>query len=498
MKMARQYFLLFALLVCFSCSPKKQAKTPEEIILLQINDVYEVQGVSAGKLGGLHRVAAIAKREKAKNPNTWLLHAGDFLSPSVFNVLKIEGERVRGKQMVEAMNAAGVDVAIFGNHEFDIKEQELLARLDESEFKWLSSNVFHKNKQGFLPFSQQSQPLPTHKILTTKAGHKIGLIGVTTPYNQQSWVHYKDAFETAQEKYLEIQDSTNFVLALTHLYLAEDRKLARQLPEIPLLIGGHDHNYMDEREGNVRITKADANAKSLLKHRLTYFPTEDSLAIETERILLNESIQGDSATFAVIQKWQSLAVESFEREGFEPTKILFTADSLIDVREVTVRGQQCDIGQSICSAMKLAYPQAQTALLGSGSIRLDDEVSGEILTFDVLRMLPFGGSVHCVKMKGATLLKVLAAGDQNKGSGGYLQRHPNLSLKGGKWQLEGKPIAEDASYEVVLNDYLLTGKEKNLEFLAAESPAVLKLQSPKEGEAAQDVRSLMVAYWQTQ
>ena len=60
--------------------------------------------------------------------------AGDFLSPSVFNTLQYNGERVRGRQMVEAMNAAGTNIAVFGNHEFDITEGELQQRINESEF----------------------------------------------------------------------------------------------------------------------------------------------------------------------------------------------------------------------------------------------------------------------------------------------------------------------------------------------------------------------------
>lgn len=146
--------------------------------------------------------------------------------------------------------------------------------------------------------------------------------------------------------------------------------------------------------------------------------------------------------------------------------------------------------------MQKAYPQAQTALLGSGSIRLDDQVSGQIQTFDVLRMLPFGGAIHCTKMKGDMLLKVLMAGEKNNGSGGYLQRHPNLSHVNDVWFLSGKPIAPDAFYEVVFNDYLLTGKENNLDFLQPENPDILKLEKGKEGELTSDIRSLMVAYWQ--
>ena len=39
----------------------------------------------------------------------------DFLSPSVYNSLKYEGKRIRGKQMVDAMNAAGFNMAVFGS-----------------------------------------------------------------------------------------------------------------------------------------------------------------------------------------------------------------------------------------------------------------------------------------------------------------------------------------------------------------------------------------------
>lgn len=46
--------------------------------------------------------------------------------------------------MVEVMNASGVQLTTFGNHEFDVKEEELQARLDESSFYWLGTTVRHK------------------------------------------------------------------------------------------------------------------------------------------------------------------------------------------------------------------------------------------------------------------------------------------------------------------------------------------------------------------
>ena len=46
--------------------------------------------------------------------------------------------------MVDVMNTAGVNLAVFGNHEFDISEADLQKRINESNFTWVSSNTFHK------------------------------------------------------------------------------------------------------------------------------------------------------------------------------------------------------------------------------------------------------------------------------------------------------------------------------------------------------------------
>ena len=61
--------------------------------------------------------------------------AGDFLSPSVASSV------FKGEQMVAALNAAGLDFATLGNHEFDFGSDVLLQRMAESKFQWVVSNV---------------------------------------------------------------------------------------------------------------------------------------------------------------------------------------------------------------------------------------------------------------------------------------------------------------------------------------------------------------------
>ncbi len=97
-----------------------------------MNDVYEIAPVAGGKEGGMARVATLKKQYAKTNPNTFLVMSGDFLSPSVYNSLQYNGKRIRGAQMIEAMNSAGMNFVCFGNHEFDINENELQERINES------------------------------------------------------------------------------------------------------------------------------------------------------------------------------------------------------------------------------------------------------------------------------------------------------------------------------------------------------------------------------
>ena len=64
--------------------------------------------------------------------DAWRRHG----SPSV------ETRTFRGKQMIDAWNQIGLDYSVLGNHEFDIKTEEILERIKESKFTWLGSNVF--------------------------------------------------------------------------------------------------------------------------------------------------------------------------------------------------------------------------------------------------------------------------------------------------------------------------------------------------------------------
>src|SRR5690606_10080632 len=95
---------LACLLLLASCTGTQKLSGDDgkiSVNLILINDVYEIAPLAGGKEGGMARLATLKKQYLNKNPNTYLIMAGDFLSPSVYHTLRHEGQPIRGKQMIE-------------------------------------------------------------------------------------------------------------------------------------------------------------------------------------------------------------------------------------------------------------------------------------------------------------------------------------------------------------------------------------------------------------
>src|SRR5215212_4802807 len=135
----------FAVLLLASCATMPRTA---HFKILQLNDVYKIEGLEGGQSGGLARVRTLRKHLESDGTPVLVLHAGDALYPSVMS------KYLEAKPMVEVMNlldgdAAKYDqnlIATFGNHEFDKSDPSiLLARLQESQFQWVSTNSEYCN-----------------------------------------------------------------------------------------------------------------------------------------------------------------------------------------------------------------------------------------------------------------------------------------------------------------------------------------------------------------
>ncbi len=496
-------FAALVLAGLLSCSATKNLSTDNQkidVAFLQINDVYEIAPLAGGKEGGVARVATLKKQWLQKNPNTFLVIAGDFLSPSVYNSLQYEGKAIRGKQMVESLNAAGLDLAVFGNHEFDIKENELLDRINESGFQWVSTNTFHKHNDRAEPFVKNGRPVPETYVMRVKDADgttaKIGILTATLPFNRADYVSYTDALASVKVAYNSLKDSVDAVVAITHQTIAEDKKLAAEIPGLAVILGGHEHDMRFEKVGNVYITKAHANAKSAYVVQVNINKKKKTIKVEPQLVYLNERIALDSATSLVVTKWTDIAEKNYSSLGFEARKIILDKAAPLDGREAEVRSHPTNLTKLIVRSMQDAAPQADVVLMNSGSIRVDDVLQMPVTEYDIIRTLPFGGGIREADVKGSLLLKVLEQGQKNRGIGGYLLYNETITKEYGTWKLKGSAIEPEKTYRVAMTDFLFTGKEANLDFLNPRNPEVTHLYEPATSlaDARSDIRLAIVRY----
>jgi 5'-nucleotidase / UDP-sugar diphosphatase len=390
-----------------------------DINLLQLNDIYEITPVSGGKSGGLARVATLRQQLLSQNPHTFTFLAGDLLSPSALGTAKINGEYLAGEQIVAVMNAVGLDYATFGNHEFDLKKEQFYKRLAESQFTWFSGNVFDENGQSF-----PNVPESVIFSVTGKEGKtiNIGLVGVTIPSNPVDYVTYLDPLLTAKSQVEEIKDQTDIIIALTHLALRDDQYIAENIPEVDLILGGHEHENIQQWRGNpfTPIFKADANARTVYIHQLSYDTDLKQLSINSRLQPITEQIAEDPNVAELVKEWLEKGFNAFRSNGFEPDAVVANTTQALDGLEISVRNYPTTLTQAIAQGMVENTEGAQIGIFNSGSIRIDDVLPPGIITqYDVIRIMPFGGQVLLVEIKGSLLEKILNQGLANKGTGGF-------------------------------------------------------------------------------
>ncbi len=392
------------MLLATACVPGAKAPEPlNPVRMLLINDVYVADTLSDGT-GGLARVATVRNRLAEQGPVLFLL-AGDFLSPSLLS--KYYG----GRQMVEALNSAKLDYATFGNHEFELPRDTLIARIDQSAFKWLSSNCSLADGSRF----PKVLPWDTVRV----SGHLVGLFGLTLTGDYRSYVRCANpdsAAKVAVDTLTALK--ADLIVGLTHQSVESDRDLLAAEPRIDLILGGHEHEAHDSVVSGRHVLKADANSRSAQFGTLWGGKGEWRQAVGLVQI--DSRLPDDSATARVVEGWADSL-----RKRLGPERSVGTAEVPIDARDAVSRRRESAIGDLVTDAIR-AGTGAEVALLNAGAMRLDDVIpAGPVSNYQLESIFLFADETRIVTfpLDGGRLREVLEHGvsDASFGKGGFLQ-----------------------------------------------------------------------------
>ncbi|MFC6177755.1 bifunctional metallophosphatase/5'-nucleotidase [Companilactobacillus huachuanensis] len=154
-------------------------------------------------------------------------------------------EATNGQANIEWMNPLHYDAATIGNNEGLGNSHEDLEHLyDHANFPVILNNLYEKEPNRLADFAE-----PT-KIFTTKKGTKIGVMGLTAPYILTYPLLDWD-IKLIQEmlpKSLELVKNCDVIILLSHLGVSMDRMIAKNHPEIDVIIGAHTHHLFPKGE----------------------------------------------------------------------------------------------------------------------------------------------------------------------------------------------------------------------------------------------------------
>jgi 5'-nucleotidase len=440
------------------------------ISILHFNDVYEITPVEGGRSGGLARVATVRKQLLARGISLLTTLGGDFLSPSALGTARVDGEILAGKHMVAVLNAVGLDWTTLGNHEFDIAEPLFRARLAESKFRYVVSNVtdtLGRPFPGVVPHAIVSLDAQGRRI-------RIGLVGTLLPATRAPWVRYENQYDAVARHVAMIRDSVDAVIAITHQYYYEDDRLASEVPGIDVILGGHEHDNFLLRRGRdlTPIVKSDGNVRSVQVVTLNFGPPGRRPVVTTELVPITDAIAEDAGVKQEVDRWLNAAFAGYIRDGFAPREIVTTLTEPLDARESSIRARSTNMTELMLAALKREAPDAEVGLFNAGSLRIDDVVAaGPITQYDIIRILPFGGPLVRAEVSGRVLSQAVTIGRRNFGIGGFIHTF-GATIENERVLVNGQPVDPDRKYVVVTTDFLLTGREANLGFFSRDNPEI--------------------------
>jgi 2',3'-cyclic-nucleotide 2'-phosphodiesterase (5'-nucleotidase family) len=436
--------LLGCAVACVSGAPPPIPLKP--VRFLSINDVSVADTVE-GNRGGLARVSTVRKRLHDQGPVVFVL-AGDVLSPS------LASKFFRGRQMIEALNAAQLDYATFGNHEFDIEPDTLVALIAASDFKWLSSNCTRPNGSAF----PKVLPWDTLRV----SGHKVGLFGVTLQGAYPRYVRCSNP-DSAAHRAIETlaAEGADLIVGLTHQTMAADRELLGREPKLELVLGGHDDVALDSVVSGRHAVKADANATSV--QFVTLWGGKGGWRQAIGRVRIDANLPNDTLVSVVVARWQ----DSVQRR-LGPARTVGTTQMSIAPSNSASRRNESVLGDLVTDAIR-AGTGADVALLNAGTLRLEQAIPpGPITNHQLEAMFPFSDETRVVTfgLTGTRLRTILehAVSQPILGTGGFLQvsgisftfdpaRPSGSRLVGDIRRGNGKVVGPSDTVSVTLNSY---------------------------------------------
>lgn len=395
--------------------------------ILHVNDLHARLLPDDRGRGGFAHVATAIERERQKAEHSVVLHAGDMVQGSPVSTI------FQGSPAFEVGNGLGIDAHCLGNHEFDYGWERIADFERVSDAPILAANVL--NQQG---------DLLLRPAMVLEAGDlDIAVIGAVTPRllalikaDQAGPWRTAGLVESLRPVVEEMHERTDMVVVLGHLFDDEDELVLRELPDVDVVVSGHDHGGRQEPllvDGRVGV-KLRAYGVELGRLAIA-FDTDTGRIVRHEwtRIPVSaDRFPADPATAERVAHWES--------------QVSKHVDVAIGYCE---RALDRSAVQALVERAIRDVTGADLAYMNRGGVR-DSLGRGTVMARHVWNILPFDNMLVSATVLGRHLPEEATAGrrvDPNR-----IYRFVTNDYVAGQWRGRGIPFR---STEWVLRDTLL-------------------------------------------
>lgn len=426
-----------------------------KLTLLGVGDVYNF--AEEDGRGGFARLNAVAKAERAANPNTLYLFDGDMLSPSLLSGFD------KGQNTIDLTNLVPFDLAVPGNHEFDFGPENFMEKMKASKYPWAAINI--TNADG--------SPIDGLGGVMVKevGGLKVALIPVaqdTSPeVSSTGSLKFGPTVDMAISAAKAAREAgADIVVGVVQTNMTNDRELIKS-HAFDVILSGDDHSYATAYDGVTAYVETSIDGQFLTPIDLTVeIGDKDGKRtiswVPNFRFIDTASVEPDPESKALADKFEAGLDEALNVE-------IGVTETAIDSRRNIVRAEEATMGNLIADAMRSATG-ADVAIMNGGGIRGDRtyDAGAKLTRRDILTELPFGNITMLTELPGAQLLLALENGvsQVEKGAG----RFPQVSglsfvfdptaeagSRVSEVMVGGAPLGADTLYKVAVNDYILGG-----------------------------------------
>ena len=373
------------------------------------------------EVGGFARIKTLIDEKKKENPDTLILDGGDFsMGTLIQTVYTTEAAELR------MLGYLGCDVTTFGNHEFDYRSSGLADMLKtaknsgETVPKLVVCNVDWDamEKEGLSKGQKQIESaFETYGVkdyvVIQKGGVKIAVLGVfgkdALECAPTCELEFKDPVESAKNTVEEIKkkEDVDMIACVSHSgtwedeKVSEDETLAKEVPDIDLIISGHTHTQLDEpiRHGNTYIVSCGEYGRNLGSISMTQKKDKRWKMNTYKLIPVTKNVKSDQAAQKQIDKFMD-TVDTNYLVNFGYTKDQVLAENDIkfnSLGEMETKHEELNLGDIISDAYVYAVENFEgydgrpvdVAVVPSGTVR-DTYTKGDITVEKVYNSFSLG------------------------------------------------------------------------------------------------------------